>query len=206
MSRSRQPPERLQPAYDQPSADNPRPFRPKSSVTDLKRSVSHLQNSLQTEREKHGQAQSQCCALASEISLLESAPARGHIKQLSASLEFERQGLATIKSTAQQLRRERDAARSQVLLSESALSAQTALHTDELAKMEFQQEMEMGEFKANVQQEAKAAITDAHNDKEDAVAKAQAQAQHYRQLFTLDKSARPEVTSPTQAQQNSKAF
>lgn len=107
VSRPRQAPERLQPAYSQPSADNPRPFRPKASVTDLKRSVSHLKNSLQTEREKHGQVQLQCCALESEISMLESAPAREHIKQLSSSLAFERQGLATIKSTAQQLRRER---------------------------------------------------------------------------------------------------
>ena len=183
-SRSRQAPERLQPAYVQASADNRRPFRPKASATDLKRSVSHLRNSLRTEREKHGQVQLQCCALESEISMLESAPARGHIKQLSASLEFERQGLAKTKSTAQQLRRERDAARSQVLTSESTMSAQAALHKAELAKMEFQHEVEMEEFKASVQEKAKAAIADAHNDKQDAIAKAQAQAQHYRQHWT----------------------
>ena len=180
ISRPRQPPERLQAAYGQPSSDNPRPFRPKASATDLKRSVSHLQNSLQTEREKLGQTQLQCSALESEISMLESAPAREHVKRLSASLEFERQGVAKTKSTAQQLRRERDAARSQVLVSESAVSAQATQHETEIAQMRFEHSIEMVQTKANFQQ----AVDSIIKDKEDAIVKAKASAQAYRQNWT----------------------
>ena len=184
ISRPRQPPERLQPAYGQPSDDNPRPFRPKVSVTDLKRSVSHLQNSLQTEREKHGQAQIRCCALESEVKLFESPEAREHVKRLSASLESERQEVATIKSTAQQLRRERDAARSQVLLSESALSAQADEHKCATAQMQFEHSAEMDDLKGSVQRAANAAIAEAHTDKEEGIAKAQLQVKKYRQNWT----------------------
>ena len=64
------------------------------------------------------------------------------------------------------------------------MSAQAALNKDEFAKMKFQHEVEMEEFKAGVQEEAKADIAEAHDDKDIAIAQAQAQAQHYRQHWT----------------------
>ena len=179
--RSRLPPPQYQPSYGQQGVG--KSFRPKSTLADCKRSITQLQHSLHQVRKRNAQHQAQQSALQTEIDSIKSTPTRQRVEQLSSSVHIAKERASRSRLKAEQLRRQRDVARSQLLLSHSAMAAQAAQHKDEVSKIEFEHSIEMeqmGETNAKLTQAMNATI----KGKEHAIAKAQAQAKQYRQHWT----------------------
>ena len=185
-TRDRSQPARYQPdlEHGRQSLADSRSFRPKQTVADCKRSITQLQRSLHEQREDDEQHRLQQSALQAQVNSIELIPAQKRIKQLLTNLQAEKAAKEASQETAKRLRRERNVARSELFVAESAMTAQHISHEGKLAEVAFQQDVEMQEFKASVQQQADAAIKDAYNDKDDGIAKAKAQAQQYRQHWT----------------------
>ena len=151
------------PTYNQQCAKGSKLFRPKETISDLRRSNSLLQRSLDSER-------------AVRVTGIWSQG----VEELLTALADEKNVSQKRKSDFAQVRRERDAARNELNVTKSKNKELVEKHQHQLAQVQFQHEMGIEEAAEEAQATIRKEVSAAMDDKEACIAKAKQSAAGYR--------------------------